>query len=397
MAAHMSYMCVTGRCRQMKGFPLFRKLYSIYSRKLSLKTPIIIKKFVYIPHKPCIYFLTTDNVPRLTDEILDAKLGQIPPEKDSSGGDQKTDSSQDEHKKGKKESKWSGKNAWKFGLGFLGAYFVCFTGVVIWQCGAPELDPAGNEVQDEYSDLPAVMAYSKRAWRWAVQQKKSIQDPSRDKLLPDPLKYPYVQPPYTLVMEMTGVLVHPDWTYSTGWRFKKRPGVTRFLQQVSPPLFEIVIFTSEQGFTADPIVNGIDPHGYIMYRLYRDATRYMNNHHVKDLSCLNRDLSKVIFLDWDQNSFQLQKENTLKLKRWKGNDDDRALEDVANFLQTLAASGVEDVRPVLKYYGEFDDPLEKFKENQQKLREQQEMQARMLQEKEQQSKIKSLGPSWFRR
>lgn len=41
-----------------------------------------------------------------------------------------------------------------------------------------------------------------------------LKDPSREKLLPDPLQYPYAQPPYTLVLEMTGVLVHPDWTVS---------------------------------------------------------------------------------------------------------------------------------------------------------------------------------------
>lgn len=77
-----------------------------------------------------------------------------------------------------------------------------------------------------------------------------IKDPSREKLLPDPLTEPYYQPPYTLVLEMTGVLVHPDWTYQTGWRFKKRPGVNLFLQQVGPPLFEVVIYTSEQGFVS---------------------------------------------------------------------------------------------------------------------------------------------------
>ena len=41
-----------------------------------------------------------------------------------------------------------------------------------------------------------------------------IQDPSSEKLLPDPLKEPWYQPPYTLVLEMTDVLVHPDWTAS---------------------------------------------------------------------------------------------------------------------------------------------------------------------------------------
>lgn len=40
------------------------------------------------------------------------------------------------------------------------------------------------------------------------------QEPSRLKLLPDPLKYPYIQPPYTLVIELTNVLVNPEWTVS---------------------------------------------------------------------------------------------------------------------------------------------------------------------------------------
>lgn len=39
-----------------------------------------------------------------------------------------------------------------------------------------------------------------------------VQEPSRDKLLPDPVKHPYLQPPYTVILELTDVLVHPDWT-----------------------------------------------------------------------------------------------------------------------------------------------------------------------------------------
>ncbi|KAH6926002.1 hypothetical protein HPB50_012941 [Hyalomma asiaticum] len=200
-----------------------------------------------------------------------------------------------------------------------------------------------------------------------------IKDPSRDKLLPDPLTEPYYQPPYTLVLEMTGVLVHPDWTYQTGWRFKKRPGVNHFLQQVGPPLFEVVIYTSEQGFTAYPILDTLDPQGYIMYRLFRDATRYTGGHHVKaslsltDLSCLNRDLSRVIMVDWSTEACSLQPRNALRLPKWDGSDDDRTLIDLAQFLRTIATSEVEDVRTVLDYYSQFDDPLEAFKENQRKL------------------------------
>ena len=56
---------------------------------------------------------------------------------------------------------------------------------------------------------------------------------------------------------------------------------------------------------------------------------------LQDLGCLNRDLSKVIFIDWNEKSYALQPRNALKMNRWTGNDDDRSLIDLANFLQRL--------------------------------------------------------------
>lgn len=123
--------------------------------------------------------------------------------------------------------------------------------------------------------------------------KKTIEEPTSDKLLPDPVREPYIQPPYTLSLEIMGVLVHPEWSYYTGWRFKKRPAVDFFLQQVGPPLFEVIVYTKENGFTAYPIINSLDPQGYIMYRLYRDATHYVDGHHRKVLGALNRPIKRV--------------------------------------------------------------------------------------------------------
>ncbi|KAJ9576164.1 hypothetical protein L9F63_006986 [Diploptera punctata] len=206
-----------------------------------------------------------------------------------------------------------------------------------------------------------------------------IREPSREKLLPDPLQYPYVQPPYTLVLEMTDVLVHPDWTYKTGWRFKKRPGVDHFLEQVAPPLFEVVVFTAEQGMTVFPILDALDPNGYIMYRLVRDATNFVDGHHVKDLECLNRDLKRVIVVDWNSESVKFHSRNMLQLPRWRGNDDDRTLVDLAAFLRNqIAAEKVDDVREVLDYYHQFPDPVEAFRENQRKLLEQLEAKEKQL-------------------
>lgn len=104
-----------------------------------------------------------------------------------------------------------------------------------------------------------------------------------------------------------------------------------------------------------PILDALDPQGFIMYRLVRDATRFVDGHHVKDLAALNRDLSKVsnscgwillltdnshfcliqvIVIDWNNESVKFNPENMLRLPRWKGNDDDTTLYDLAAFLKS---------------------------------------------------------------
>lgn len=52
--------------------------------------------------------------------------------------------------------------------------------------------------------------------------------------------------------------------------------------------------------TAYPLIDSIDPQGFVMYRLFRDATRYMEGHHVKvNYSiCLSIHLLLDIMLCW---------------------------------------------------------------------------------------------------
>ncbi|XP_067005619.1 mitochondrial import inner membrane translocase subunit TIM50-C isoform X2 [Anabrus simplex] len=268
----------------------------------------------------------------------------------------------------------------KYGFAAFGASFGLLGVYLIYELGSPRRDEFGNIMEDQFSHKPLVQQYFSRMLNELDYYKRMIREPSREKLLPDPLQYPYIQPPYTLVLELTDVLVHPDWTYKTGWRFKKRPGVDHFLEQVAPPLFEIVVFTAEQGMTVFPILDALDPNGYIMYRLVRDATHFVDGHHVKDLECLNRDLSKVIVVDWNRESVKFHPRNLLLIPRWKGNDDDQTLIDLAAFLRTIATAKVEDVREVLDYYQQFDNPVEAFRENQRKLLEQLEAKERMMKE-----------------
>ncbi|KAJ8686393.1 hypothetical protein QAD02_022187, partial [Eretmocerus hayati] len=275
-----------------------------------------------------------------------------------------------EARKEEEERNEENRRSWrmmKLSLIFLGASMgiACF--VLVYDVSRPTYDADGKLIEDEFSQLPLPYQIYCRLKREITHYKKLVQEPSREKLLPEPLKPPYTQPPYTVVLEMTDLLVHPDWTYQTGWRFKKRPGVDQFLEAIAFPQFESVVYTAEQGMTVFPILDALDPQGIIMYRLVRDATRFVDGHHVKDLDSLNRDLSKVIVIDWNSESVKFHPENMLKIPRWTGNDNDTMLYDLAAFLKTIYATNVDDVRDVLNYYRQFENPLEAFRENQKKL------------------------------
>ena len=144
-------------------------------------------------------------------------------------------------------------------------------------------------------------------------------DPAHETLLPAPLPHHY-QPPYTLIIEMKDILVHSEYDVgvcvynglcmhhfvsnhvallvgyslcmmktsvchslpqrSEGWRLRKRPGVDYLLRSLAGT-YEIVLFTSELPYVAEPVVAKLDPEGIIMYHLYRDSTKYEGGVHIK--------------------------------------------------------------------------------------------------------------------
>lgn len=324
----------------------------------------------------------------LAEELLAAKVKGGPEGQEAAQGEQTSEKSQQEREKTYRTLKYS--------FIAFGVMMSSMGGFLIWSWGAPNVDGFGKDIRDEFSDMMLPKQYLLRTWKGMHEVNRMIQEPSREKLLPDPVTGPYIQPPYTLVMELRDVLVHPEWTYETGWRFKKRPGVEFLLHHCAPPLFEIVIYTNEQGFTAYPLIDHLDPNGYIWYRLFKDSTRYVDGKHVKDLTCLNRDLNKVIFVDWDSDAVS-SPHNHLKIKRWDGSMEDQSLLDLGFMLRTIAESDVSDVREVINYYRTFDDPLAAFRENQRKAHEQELVLSQKAEEERQQKTFTSSWASSFLR
>ena len=107
--------------------------------------------------------------------------------------------------------------------------------------------------------------------------------------------------------------------------------------------------------TVDPILEKLDRYNlYLMYRLYRESTRFVDGkivkvrfhalssstlptffHFAKDLSYLNRDLSKVIMLDTDPDHVSTHPENAVVLPKWKGDPKDKGLVAIIPFLECM--------------------------------------------------------------
>ncbi|KAI1454683.1 NIF-domain-containing protein [Annulohypoxylon moriforme] len=212
----------------------------------------------------------------------------------------------------------------------------------------------GREWDDEeaqiHTDIP-------NGWSFGLWYKRMMarfgdvtsyySEPAFDKLLPDP--DPMFERPYTLCISLEDMLVHSEWTREHGWRVAKRPGVDYFLRYLSQ-YYELVLFTSVPFAIGEPLVRKLDPFRFIVWPLFREATKYKDGEIVKDLSYLNRDLSKVIIIDSKAEHVKAQPENAIVLNKWTGDPKDTELVSLIPFLEYIHTMQYKDVRTVLKSF-----------------------------------------------
>ncbi|KAK9084632.1 hypothetical protein Sjap_025043 [Stephania japonica] len=205
------------------------------------------------------------------------------------------------------------------------------------------------------------------------EQVKDFTEPSSEKLLPD--LPPQERHVYTLVLDLNETLIYSDWKRERGWRTFKRPGVDAFLEHLAQ-FYEIVVYSDQSSMYVDPVIERLDRKGCIRYRLSRSATRYQNGKHYRDLSKLNRDPRRVLYVSGNALESSLQPENCVPIKPWKLEANDNALIDLIPFLEYVARHRPADIRPVLASYqgretrdiaSEF---IERSKEHQRRMQQQ---------------------------
>lgn len=132
----------------------------------------------------------------------------------------------------------------------------------------------------------------------------------------------------------------------------ERPGLKEFLEQISK-FADLVLFTAGLEDYASPLVDVIDVNNRFSLRLYRPATVTMEHRqHVKDLSCLSKDLRRVLIVDNNPFSFLLQPLNGIPCVPFSASQpyDEQLMKVVLPLLRHLSLE--KDVRPALhqKFY-----------------------------------------------
>ncbi len=124
----------------------------------------------------------------------------------------------------------------------------------------------------------------------------------------------------------------------------KRPFVDEFLKAVGPR-FEVIVFTASLGKYADPLLDLLDKHKVIKWRLFREACYPWEGSYVKDLQCMGRDMRSMILVDNSPHSYAFQPDNAVPIGTFIDDPSDQELLECLDTL--LAVEFAPDVRPTL--------------------------------------------------
>lgn len=134
----------------------------------------------------------------------------------------------------------------------------------------------------------------------------------------------------------------------------ERPGLHEFLKQLSE-FADLILFTAGLEGYARPLVDRIDGENLFSLRLYRPSTTSTEyREHVKDLSCLSKDLCRTVIVDNNPFSFLLQPLNGIPCIPFSAGQqhDNQLLNVLLPLLKHLSLQ--KDVRPEL--YERFHMP-----------------------------------------
>jgi len=122
----------------------------------------------------------------------------------------------------------------------------------------------------------------------------------------------------------------------------KRPHVDEFLKKMGE-VYEVVIFTASLSKYADPVLDLLDIHKVIDYRLFREHCTCINDIYVKDMSIMGRPIESVFIIDNSPHAYALQPENAMPCVSWFDDYEENELLGFIPVLQKMADPSVKNI------------------------------------------------------
>ena len=226
------------------------------------------------------------------------------------------------------------------------------------------LDHKGNTDNSVSRTLMISPLYSSNKWLIEGFQNISnfILKPPLVKMLPDQIPLNPKLLPKTLVINLEGILLSKDFQAGQGVILHLRPGFNKFIEEMSKK-YEIVVYSSEDSQFLTEAIQTIDPNmRFFQWCFGREFMVKKDGKQIKDLSLLNRDLRKVVVVDFDSENYNNNNPNLLIVDKYNGEERENNLEYLKLILDQLSGEGVKDVRKEIRKMGGFD-AFKDFKED----------------------------------
>ena len=169
-----------------------------------------------------------------------------------------------------------------------------------------------------------------------------------------PVSKPYINinknsKKYSLILDLENILLYFNKFSGT---ISLRPGLTSFLKEIKK-YYEIIIFTSKDEKYIEPLIKFIEKkEKFFSYKFYIQHNIIINKTFIKDISRIGRSLNKIIMIDNILQNYRNQKNNTIIIKSFFGDDDnDKNLIYLKDILIKIAKNG-GDVRKEIEKYKE---------------------------------------------
>ena len=158
-----------------------------------------------------------------------------------------------------------------------------------------------------------------------------------EKILPD---FDVNKYKYSVILELDETLVHYC-EENDNYFVKVRFGCESFIKYINNFCEVIIVSTSEVEYSELIIDNLNKNNCLINYKIIND------NYKDLDLSKINRDMKKTFFICHKENFLNAPKSNIIKLKEFKGEEDDKIFVKLNEEFQKIEGNKIDDIRNII--------------------------------------------------